>query len=270
MALLKKTTPVDDLNKQRSDLVRRLVDAQGVMQNADPVKDWERVSKATADVMALERAVTEIDKRIKQAEFDLRRATAEEREQAQAERKAQAQARILTLAQRMAGELLAAPWVREFDEAQQELAQAGEWLPPQAAPLLWVRQSVAAALEGWRDLSPTWVGLPEPPSREQQALAEAQRALADAEKRLDDARRDAQKPRRPGEAGPSSEEWRQLRTLRAHSVFAARRRLITLQQPDAGADDIFKRALTGLEELSEWAGEHYERRNRAARQQALA
>ena len=189
MALMKKqTTPVDDLHQQRVDLVKRLAEAQAIMQNADPVVNWEKVSKATADVMALERALVEVDKRIAGAEREQRQASAQAAEAATHERKVQALAGARTAAHATVEVLrhFDKTVLADLDAAIMELAHAGGYPPPEVAHVVNLRGNVKRTLALVGDAQPDWLGLPPHRSPQEIAITEARHDLERAEKRLTD------------------------------------------------------------------------------------
>ena len=269
MALMKKqTTPVDDLHQQRVDLVKRLAEAQAIMQNADPVKDWDKVSKATADVMALERALVEVDKRIAGAEREQRQASAQAAEVAKYERTVQALAGARSAARATVDVLLHfdKTVLADLDKAVMELAQAGGYPPLEVGHVANLRQQVTRTLDTMRSVQPEWFGLPKPPTREELALAEAKRAVDECTVRLESLRKESKRPRFAGE--PSG-DYRNVIQLAAHGLQAARWRLMRLPEPGLSEDEVFERSVNGLgNELGDYIGRHYENQRQQAAKQA--
>lgn len=253
---------------QRQDLSQRLAQTEQDARDCDPVLQWEDLSRLATTAQALERAIATLDVRIDEAQRLAIAVERQEREQAQAQRRIDALQNVMTVSEQVAEQ--AQSWrsgiLANLEAAIKEMQMTGGY-PPGAVVVAWsIAQAVDKAIAQWSTLAPEWVGLPTPPSREAQALAERKAALAKAEARLADFRRMRSKPE-PGEPTPTPAELERC----AWRVVDARRALWRLTDPGAVGDDDEQtdKATAGIAELSEWRGNYFEQRRQERRKAAL-
>ena len=268
MAILKKQPPtptLEDLQRQRSELAGRLGAVAGQLARLDPVNDWELASRALAEQAALERAVGALDQRIEAAQREQAAGAAGAREQERQERAAVARANLESKARAVCDlvQSFDAGALAELEAATRELGAAGGWPDPAAGVALRLAGAVDASLAQWRVHQPTWLGLPEPPSKEAQALAERQAAVARAERLLADARK-LQREQRHG--GPSVSP--DLVLTFAHGLAGVTAGLLRLTEPDLTDHERTVKSNSGIPELAGWLGDYLERYNDAQRKAA--
>ena len=260
-------TTVDDLARQRAELVRAQTEAHARLDSADPL-DWRSSSTAASDLQAIGSAIQAIDSRLAVARQALAQATDVDREAAQATRRQAAvkDARTATVATVDVLRHLDAGVFAELDKAIAELGACGGLPAPSVTmALVLLRRQVTATLAGLADLDPVLMGLPPHPTAAEQALTEARRAVETATERLESLRKEAKRPRFAGE--PSG-DFRNVITTQAHGLFGARSRLLRLTEPNLDDEEVFQRAINGLgNELDDYIGRHYEaQRQRAAKE----
>lgn len=263
MAIRRKTnntTTAADLRTQRDELVTRLAATEAQARDLDPLEDWERLSALATEAIALERAVAAADARIAEAERNEAAAAREARDAQRSQRAVDARANLEAVARKVCDELqrLDTGLLADFDAALRELGAVGGFPTAPIGPALSVRKAASVALDRWHTVAPTWVGLPEPPSRYEQALAERRQRVIDAEERLEDARTQAKKANgRHGNSG----DWRRVIESHAYGLQAARMQLLQLESPDLDPDEVFKRSTAGLgNELANYIGRYWEGR----------
>lgn len=134
MAILRKPqkSELETLQQQRADLAERLAEADRIAKSADPVAEWEAVSKAASDYLALERAIYTLDGRIAEAEALAKAQATKERDAAKQERALAAKTRAEEIAEKLAGQMkeLDAGLLADLDAALRELARADGYCPP--------------------------------------------------------------------------------------------------------------------------------------------
>ena len=260
--------PVAELEAKRSELTARLADVTAQAGALDPLADWERAGSVAAQGTALQNALDALDAQLVTA----RRLAAEEAraaaEAAKYERTVQALAGARTAARATFDVLqhFDKTVLADLDKAAQELAQAGGYYTPEVGHVVNLRQQVTRTLENLRSVQPEWFGLPKPPTREEQALAEARRSVDECTARLESLRKEAKRPRFAGE--PSGGDFKPVIVLAAYGLQAARARLMRLTEPGLSEDEVFERSVNGLgNELDDYIGRHYEnQRQRAAKE----
>ena len=228
MALLKKSNQpggVAELQAQHKELSSRAGAVAGQLARLDPVNDWELASRALAEQSALERALGALAERIEAAQIAERAAGREAQDAAQAARAVAARAR-LDAAARAYGDALQRLPLAELDAAKRELGAVAGWPSPAAGVVIGAAAQVIQNLERLRYVAPTWCGLPEPPTKHAQALAEARAALERAKDRLAAGKKLLNEQRNDA-VGPtiSTERMAEL----AAGVDIAQRRLAELQ-----------------------------------------
>ena len=181
------TATVDDLQRQRAELLRAQTEAHGRLDTADPL-DWRAVSTANGDLVAIGSALTALDRKLEVARGDLARATSAERDAAiQAQRQAAVKkARTATVAAVDVLRHLDAGVFAELDLAAIELQRAGAYPTGPTATIATLRQQVTLALSRIKAIDPELLGLPPHPTAQEIAIHDARSRLAAAEKRLAD------------------------------------------------------------------------------------
>ena len=181
------TATVDDLVKQRAELLRAQQDAHARLDTADPL-DWRAVSTANGDLVAIGAAITALDRKLQVARGDLARATSAEREAAQAAQRQAAVKKVRT-ATVAAVDVIAhldTGVFSELDLALFELQRAGAYPTGPTATIATLRREVTAALSRIKSIDPVLMGLPAHPTAQEIATHDARQALERAEKRLAD------------------------------------------------------------------------------------
>ena len=266
----KTNTPptLGELEAKRSELTARLVDVTAQAGALDPLADWERAGSAAAQQTALQNAIGALDAQLVTA----RRLAADEAraaaEAATHERKVQALAGARTAAKATVDVLqhLDAHVLSDLDKAIIELHAVGGYAPLEVGHVANLRGAVTRTLENLRSVQPEWFGLPKPPTREEQALAEARRRVDEITDRLESLRKEANRPRYAGEA---SGDYRNVIETTAHGLRAARVQLMRLEEPNLSEDEVFQRSVNGLgRELDNFIGRHYEAQRQQAAQEA--
>ena len=256
---------IDDLQRQRQDLAKAQTEAHARLDSADPL-DWRASSAASNDLQAIGAAITALDRKIEIARGDLARATAVDREAAQVAQRTEAlsSANTATKTAIDAIKQLDRGAFSELDRAYDTLALAGASVPYTFGALLELRRAVTGTLGRLADLDPVLMGLPPHPTAAELALTEARRAVETSTERLESLRKESKRPRYAGESSP---DYRNVIEIAAHGLFGARTRLLRLTEPDLDDETVFQRAINGLgNELSDYAGRHYEaQRQRAAK-----
>lgn len=264
MAIKKSTAAAPtaaDLQRQRDGLAERLTLAEQLAADVDPVQ-WEQASKAHSDVVALTRAIAELDRRIAAARLGERDAAAAQREQERTERAAAARIRVDAAARAVCDAVIALDngVLAELHAARLELGACGDMPSPAAAVALRMAGAVDAALAQWRVHAPTWCGLPTPPTAQELALAERQAAVALAQQRLERYRA-LRKNAKNNEPRPDDA---MMRTI-AGGLVGARRALLAMTEPALDEISVMNKCYAGVDELGEQFGGWHERRQDAAR-----
>ena len=180
------TATVDDLQRQRAELLRAQTEAHARLDSADPL-DWRATSAANSDLQAIGSAIQAIDRKIDIARGDLARSTAAERETAQYEQRqaALSGAAAVTAVVVDALQALDRGAFSALDSAVDALAVAGATSPPYTFPaIVELRRAVTATLGRLAQLDPPLLGLPPHPTAEALRIAEARRAVETAEATL--------------------------------------------------------------------------------------
>ena len=154
----------------------------------------------------------------------------------------------------------------DLDRAIMELNAGGAYPTLEVAHVVNLRRQVTRSLDNLRSVQPEWFGLPKPPSRQEQALAEARRRVDEITDRLESLRKESQRPRFAGE--PSG-DYRNVIEIQAHGLQAARAQLMRLEEPGLSDEEVFERSVNGLgRELDSFIGRHYENQRQRAAQEA--
>ena len=179
------TATVDDLQRQRAELLRAQTEAHARLDSADPL-DWRATSAANSDLQAIGSAIQAIDLKIDIARGDLARSTAAERETAQYEQRqaALSGAAAVTAVVVDALQALDRGAMAELDKACDALGLAGATWPYTFGALYDLRQQVTGTLGRLAQLDPVLMGKPPHLTAAELALNEAKRSVERAEAHL--------------------------------------------------------------------------------------
>lgn len=207
MAILRKPqkSELETLQQQRADLAERLAEADRIAKSADPVAEWEAVSKAASDYLALERAIYTLDGRIAEAEALAKAQATKERDAAKQERALAAKTRAEEIAEKLAGQMkeLDAGLLADLDAALRELARADGYCPPAVHVARQLHHSINASINEWRKCKPAWFGLPEPEPVKVVQIRELQSTIERASDKIAELRRQDRTWRgKPGDEKP--------------------------------------------------------------------
>ena len=179
------TATVDDLQRQRAELLKAQQDAHGRLDSAEPL-DWRATSAASSDLQAIGAAIQAIDSKLAIARQDLAQATAADREAAQYEQRQAALSSAAAVTVQVVDALqdLDRGAMAELDKACDALAQCRATPAFTTMALIGLRREVAQTLTRLAQLDPVLMGKPAHLTAAELAIKEARRAVETAEATL--------------------------------------------------------------------------------------
>ena len=179
------TATVDDLQRQRAELLKAQQDAHGRLDSAEPL-DWRATSAASSDLQAIGAAIQAIDSKLAIARQDLAQATAADREAAQYEQRQAALSSAAAVTVQVVDALqdLDRGAMAELDKACDALAQCRATPAFTTMALIGLRREVAQTLTRLAQLDPVLMGKPAHLTAAELALNEARRDVQTAEAHL--------------------------------------------------------------------------------------